>query len=177
MRLLLVEDDAMIGAGVQTGLRQQAFSVDWVRDARSAEGALGVHTYDALLLDLGLPDASGAEVLRKLRQRGSDIPILIITARDAVSDRVAGLNSGAESGLFQNTGTDSNPNFFGGAPFISVFDTTHTYEFAVSYDATATAFTGGSNVALLAIPEPNTAASLLAGLGSLLGLQRIRRRR
>jgi two-component system response regulator QseB len=96
MRLLLVEDDAMIGAGVQTGLRQQAFSVDWVRDARSAEGALGVHTYDALLLDLGLPDASGAEVLRKLRQRGSDIPILIITARDAVSDRVAGLNSGAD---------------------------------------------------------------------------------
>src|SRR2546423_13880409 len=91
MRLLLVEDDPMIGASVQKGLRQDAFSVDWVRDARTAETALVAHTYDVLLLDLGLPDRSGTDVLKTLRRAGSDVPVLIITARDAVSDRVAGL--------------------------------------------------------------------------------------
>jgi two-component system, OmpR family, response regulator len=96
MRVLLVEDDAMIGASVQKGLRQDAFSVDWVREARSAEAAVAAHTYDVLLLDLGLPGKSGTEVLKSLRRTGSDIPVLIITARDAVSDRVAGLNSGAD---------------------------------------------------------------------------------
>jgi two-component system response regulator QseB len=96
MRVLLVEDDAMIGASVQKGLRQDTFSVDWVRDGRSAETALATHTYDALLLDLGLPEKSGAEVLKTLRRSGSEIPVLIITARDAISDRVAGLNSGAD---------------------------------------------------------------------------------
>jgi two-component system response regulator QseB len=96
MRVLLVEDDAMIGASVQKGLRQDAFSVDWVRDARSAETAVAAHTYDVVLLDLGLPGKSGTEMLKSLRRAGSDIPVLIITARDAVSDRVAGLNSGAD---------------------------------------------------------------------------------
>jgi two-component system response regulator QseB len=96
MRVLLVEDDAMIGASVQKGLRQDAFSVDWVRDARNAETALAAHTYDVVLLDLGLPGKSGTEMLKSLRRAGSDIPVLIITARDAVSDRVAGLNSGAD---------------------------------------------------------------------------------
>lgn len=96
MRVLLVEDDSMIGASVQKGLRQDSFSVDWVRNARSAETALAAHKYDALLLDVGLPDKSGVEVLKKLRRTGSDIPVLIITARDAVADRVAGLNSGAD---------------------------------------------------------------------------------
>ena len=96
MRLLLVEDDPMIGASVQKGLRQDSFSVDWVRDARNAETALATHTYDMLLLDIGLPDRSGAELLKSLRRGGSDVPVMIITARDAVSDRVAGLDSGAD---------------------------------------------------------------------------------
>jgi two-component system response regulator QseB len=96
MRALLVEDDPMIGASVQKGLRQDGFSVDWVRDARAADTALATHTYDVLLLDLGLPGRSGIEVLKSLRRGGNDIPVLILTARDAVTDRVAGLDSGAD---------------------------------------------------------------------------------
>lgn len=96
MRLLLVEDDPMIGASIQKGLRQDGFLVDWVRDGSSAEGALKTNPYDALLLDLGLPRKSGDEVLETLRRAGNTIPVLIITARDAVSDRVAGLDSGAD---------------------------------------------------------------------------------
>ena len=96
MRVLLVEDDPMIGASVQKGLRQDGFSVDWVRDGGAAEGALGTHTYDVVLLDLGLPRKSGVEVLKSLRRGGNDVPVLIVTARDAVSDRVAGLDNGAD---------------------------------------------------------------------------------
>jgi two-component system response regulator QseB len=96
MRLLLVEDDPMIGASIQKGLRQDGFLVDWVRDGASAEGTLRASTYDALLLDLGLPRKSGDALLRDLRRAGNAIPVLIITARDAVSDRVAGLDSGAD---------------------------------------------------------------------------------
>jgi two-component system response regulator QseB len=96
MRVLLVEDDAMIGASVQKGLRQDGFSVDWVRDGQAAETALATHAYDAVLLDLGLPGKAGSEVLRSLRRGGSDVPVLIVTARDAVDDRVAGLDSGAD---------------------------------------------------------------------------------
>ena len=96
MRVLLVEDDGMIGASVQKGLRQDGFSVDWVRDGKAAETALAGHTYDVVLLDLGLPGKSGTEVLKTLRRGGSDVPVLVITARDSVGDRVAGLDSGAD---------------------------------------------------------------------------------
>jgi two-component system response regulator QseB len=96
MRVLLVEDDGMIGASVQKGLRQDGFSVDWVRDGTAAETALEAHTYDVVLLDLGLPGKSGTDVLRTLRRGGSDVPVVVITARDSVSDRVAGLDSGAD---------------------------------------------------------------------------------
>jgi two-component system response regulator QseB len=96
MRLLLVEDDPMIGASVQKGLRQDGFSVDWVRDGRTAESAVHANPYDLMLLDLGLPGKGGNEVLRSLRTAGNAIPVLIITARDAVSDRIAGLDAGAD---------------------------------------------------------------------------------
>ena len=96
MRLLLVEDDPMIGASVQKGLRQDGFSVDWVRDGRAAESAVHANPYDLLLLDLGLPGKGGNEVLRSLRAAGNTVPVLIITARDAVSDRIAGLDAGAD---------------------------------------------------------------------------------
>lgn len=96
MRLLLVEDDAMIGASVQIGLRQDGFSVDWVRDGEAAETALAANPYELLLLDLGLPRKSGDDVLKSLRRAGNDIPTLIITARDAVSDRIAGLDRGGD---------------------------------------------------------------------------------
>jgi two-component system response regulator QseB len=99
MRLLLVEDDAMIGEAVRTGLRQDGFTVDWVRDAEAGDTALKAETYALLLLDLGLPRKSGLDWLRELRRRGNRAPVLILTARDAVADRVAGLDSGADDYL------------------------------------------------------------------------------
>jgi two-component system response regulator QseB len=99
MRLLLVEDDQMIGESVRTGLQQDGFAVDWVQDGRAAELALETGTYDTLLLDLGLPRKAGLDVLASLRQRGNAIPVLILTARDAVADRVKGLDAGADDYL------------------------------------------------------------------------------
>ena len=96
MRLLLVEDDAMIGASVRKGLRQDGFAVDWARDGAAAELALGDEAYDLLLLDLGLPKKQGLEVLTAMRRKGNSIPVLILTARDAVADRVKGLDAGAD---------------------------------------------------------------------------------
>ncbi len=99
MRVLLVEDDAMIGAAAQEGLRQEGHAVDWVRDGRTAEAAAQGTPYDVMLLDLGLPRRDGLSVLRGLRARGNAVPVVIITARDAVSDRVAGLDAGADDYL------------------------------------------------------------------------------
>jgi two-component system response regulator QseB len=96
MRLLLAEDDAMIGAAVRDRLRGQGFAVDWVRDGRAADAALTGDVYDLLLLDLGLPGREGLAVLKGLRGRGSTLPVVILTARDAVDDRVAGLDAGAD---------------------------------------------------------------------------------
>jgi two-component system response regulator QseB len=94
--LLLAEDDTMIGEAVRAGLRQQGFSVDWVRDGVAAEQALLTEPYDACLLDLGLPRKEGLAVLRRLRERGSMLPVLLVTARDAITDRVEGLDAGAD---------------------------------------------------------------------------------
>jgi len=99
MRLLLVEDDRMIGESVRKGLRQDGFAVDWVQDGRAAELAIGNEVYDLLLLDLGLPGRDGLEVLAAMRHRGSAMPVLILTARDAVPDRVRGLDAGADDYL------------------------------------------------------------------------------
>jgi two-component system response regulator QseB len=86
----------MIGASVQKGLRLDGFWVDWVRYGRAADAALAAHAYDVVLLDLGLPGKNGIDVLKSLRRGGDDVPVLILTARDAVTDRVAGLDSGAD---------------------------------------------------------------------------------
>ena len=99
MRILLVEDDAMIGAGVESGLRLEGFAVDWARDGQAAELALGNEGYDLVLLDLGLPRKSGLDVLAGIRKRGSTVPVLVLTARDAVADRVKGLDTGADDYL------------------------------------------------------------------------------
>ena len=99
MRLLLVEDDRMIGESVQKGLRQDGFSVDWVQDGRSAELALETEPYDCMLLDLGLPKKDGLELLAGLRARHNAVPVVIITARDAVPERIKGLDSGADDYL------------------------------------------------------------------------------
>ena len=99
MRLLVVEDDALLGDAVQTGLRQAGYAADWVRDGMAAETALAAEAYAALVLDLGLPRRSGLEVLRGLRGRGDKTPVLILTARDAIEDRIAGLDAGADDYL------------------------------------------------------------------------------
>jgi len=99
MRLLLVEDDAMIGEAIRTGLKRDGFTVDWVFDGGSADQVLRTETFDLVLLDLGLPRKDGLEVLQALRARRQDVPVLIITARDAVSDRVQGLDAGADDYL------------------------------------------------------------------------------
>jgi two-component system response regulator QseB len=99
MRILLAEDDPMIGTGLCQGLRQDGFAVDWVHDGRAAELALAENVHDLLLLDLGLPRKEGLDVLATMRRRGDARPVLIITARDAVADRVAGLDAGADDYL------------------------------------------------------------------------------
>jgi two-component system response regulator QseB len=99
MRLLLVEDDAMIGESVRKGLRQEGFVVDWVQDGAAAEAALQCEAYGVVLLDLGLPRKDGSTLLRELRSRKKHVPVLILTARGAVADRVKGLDLGADDYL------------------------------------------------------------------------------
>jgi DNA-binding response OmpR family regulator len=99
MRLLLVEDDAMLGSALRAGLRQDGHAVDWVRSADEAHTAwiaAGKTVYDAVVLDLGLPDGSGLDLLRRARQRRVATPVLIATARDRIADRIAGLDAGAD---------------------------------------------------------------------------------
>ncbi|MEJ8823403.1 response regulator [Variovorax humicola] len=96
MRLLLVEDDTMIGEALLDLLRGENYAVDWVRDGEMADTALRAHRYDLMLLDLGLPRRDGLDVLRSLRARRDSVPVLIATARDAIGDRVAGLDAGAD---------------------------------------------------------------------------------
>jgi DNA-binding response OmpR family regulator len=96
MRLLLVEDDRMIGEAVLDGLRAEHYAVDWVRDGPMADTALRSQPYDLVLLDLGLPGRDGLAVLRALRERRDRTPVLIATARDAVADRIAGLDAGGD---------------------------------------------------------------------------------
>ena len=99
MRLLLVEDDPMIGASIQRGLRQDGHTVDWVRDGAAADLALAAGVHELILLDLGLPGKNGLEWLAQWRVRGVALPVLILTARDAVADRVRGLDAGADDYL------------------------------------------------------------------------------
>ena len=96
MRILLVEDDQMIGEVVLDTLRAEQWAVDWVKDGDMADTALATGDYDLVLLDLGLPKKDGLQVLRDLRAKKMRVPVLVATARDAVSDQVAGLDAGAD---------------------------------------------------------------------------------
>jgi len=96
MRILLVEDDPLLGDGLRAGLRQQGFQVDWVRDGEAAERELRAQPWDATVLDLGLPRRDGLDVLAGLRRDGITLPVLVLTARDGVPDRVRGLDGGAD---------------------------------------------------------------------------------
>ncbi len=99
MRILLVEDDTLLGDALQAGLRQAGHAVDWVRDGVSAETALLTEDYAAMVLDLGLPRMDGLDVLHHLRQKQKTLPVLILTARDTVDDRIRGLDAGADDYL------------------------------------------------------------------------------
>jgi two-component system OmpR family response regulator len=99
MRVLLVEDDHMIGEAVSVALKDASYAVDWVKDGATAGNVLENSEHQAVLLDLGLPRRDGLEVLRRLRQAGNAIPVIIITARDGVEDRIAGLDFGADDYL------------------------------------------------------------------------------
>lgn len=101
MRILLVEDDTMIGESLRHTLKGDGYAVDWVQDGETATLSLKSEMYDLILLDLGLPNESGIDVLNGLRKQRNTIPVLIITARDAVTDRVAGLNAGADDYLIK----------------------------------------------------------------------------
>ncbi|WP_186112197.1 response regulator [Burkholderia gladioli] len=99
MRLLLVEDDDLIGSGLEISLRQAGYEVDWLRDGIAAQAALATAGYALVVLDLGLPGKSGSALLRMLRARGDTIPVLVITARGTVADRVRGLDEGPDDYL------------------------------------------------------------------------------
>jgi DNA-binding response OmpR family regulator len=96
MRILLAEDDPLLGDGLRAGLRQLGFQVDWVRNGEAAERELRDQPYAAAVLDLGLPQKDGMEVLAAVRRAGITLPVLVLTARDAVTDRIRGLDVGAD---------------------------------------------------------------------------------
>jgi two-component system response regulator QseB len=96
MRLLLVEDDAILGDGLKEGLTMEGYAVDWLTDGAQADEALKLNHYDLIVLDLNLPRMDGISVLKSLRKRKDSTPVLVLTARDGVSERVAGLDNGAD---------------------------------------------------------------------------------
>jgi two-component system response regulator QseB len=106
---MLVEDDAMIAQGLQTALRQAGFAVDWMRDGGSAAAALQTAAFDVVLLDLGLPQRDGIDVLRELRKRGDKTPVIILTARDEIQHRIAGLDAGADDYVVKPFDLDEVP--------------------------------------------------------------------
>jgi len=99
VRILLVEDDPLLGDGIRVGLSQEGYTVDWITDGLSASAAIEVEAFDLMVLDLNLPRRSGMQVLKALRDRGSTMPVLILTARDTLTDRVQGLDAGADDYL------------------------------------------------------------------------------
>lgn len=106
MRVLIVEDDALLGDGLSQGLKQLGFAVDWFRTVRSAQQALEEAPYDAIVLDLGLPDEDGMDGLVTWRTKGYATPVLILTARDSLENRVAGLDAGADDYLVKPVALD-----------------------------------------------------------------------
>lgn len=99
MRILVAEDDELLGAGIREGLSGAGFSVDWMRDGAAARAALKVEPFDCLVLDLGLPKLSGLDLLREIRAANDPLPVLILTARDGIEDRIRGLDGGADDYL------------------------------------------------------------------------------
>lgn len=106
MRVLLVEDDVLLGDGLQQGLIQQGYAVDWLQRGDEAEAAMLAHRYDCVVLDWQLPGLTGVELLQRLRARRDTTPVLLLTARDALTDRIAGLDVGADDYLVKPVALD-----------------------------------------------------------------------
>lgn len=106
MKILLAEDDAMLGSGITRGLQMAAMEVDWVRDGPSTQAALRTGSYQVLVLDIGLPGKDGLQVLQWLRASNTPLAVLVVSARDTVADRIAGLNLGADDYLTKPFGTN-----------------------------------------------------------------------
>ena len=106
MRILLVEDDPQLGDGLTVGLRQAGFAVDWLKTGTDADLALLTEPFSLVVLDLGLPKLSGMDLLRRMRGRGQDVPVLILTARDKVTDKIDGLDEGADDFLVKPVDLD-----------------------------------------------------------------------
>jgi two-component system response regulator QseB len=106
MRLLLVEDDEDLGEGIRVSLKPEGYTVDWVRDGASGLRALTQESFDVAILDLGLPRMDGLEVLRNVRRAANAVPVLVLTARDATTDRIAGLDAGADDYLVKPVEVD-----------------------------------------------------------------------
>ena len=106
MRVLLVEDDVLLGDGLQQGLIQQGYAVDWLQRGDEAEAAMLAHRYDCVVLDWQLPGLTGVELLHRLRARRDTTPVLLLTARDALTDRIAGLDVGADDYLVKPVALD-----------------------------------------------------------------------
>jgi two-component system OmpR family response regulator/two-component system response regulator QseB len=106
MRVLVVEDDPLLGDALSVGLKQRGFEPDWVQDGLEAQSVMRVEPFAAVVLDLGLPGLTGLELLRGERARGNKVPVLILTARDAIHDRITGLDSGADDYVVKPTDLD-----------------------------------------------------------------------
>jgi two-component system OmpR family response regulator/two-component system response regulator QseB len=106
MRVLIVEDDPLLGDALVAGLKQRGFEPDWVQDGREAQTVMRLEPFAAIVLDLGLPGLTGLELLRSERARGNKVPVLILTARDGVQDRIKGLDSGADDYVVKPTDLD-----------------------------------------------------------------------
>ncbi len=106
MRILLVEDEVGLGEGIRVALKPEGYTVDWVQDGASALHALSHEAFDLAILDLGLPRIDGLEVLTRLRAAANPVPVLVLTARDATEDRIAGLDAGADDYLVKPLDVD-----------------------------------------------------------------------
>lgn len=101
MRILLVEDDELLGDGIEAGLKQYNYTVDWVKDGKAAFQAITSEEFGAIILDLGLPKMAGIDVLKNIRHKNINVPVIILTARDEITDRVKGLDCGADDYLIK----------------------------------------------------------------------------
>jgi two-component system OmpR family response regulator/two-component system response regulator QseB len=174
MRILLAEDDAMLGDGLRAGLRQLGFQVDWVRDGMAAERELSSGIYAAGVLDLGLPLKDGMDVLQALRERKITTPVLVLSARDAVPDRILGLDAGADDYVIKPVDLHEL-----GARLRSLVRRSHGHaqevlrSGAVELDTAARQVTMGGEVVALSTREYDLLLALMRNAGRVLSREQL----